>query len=121
MQQINFTLSRFPRCPPIRRIDLSQKEKGKGGGDKEQDGQEEGDGQEFKLVCDAAELALAQGTLSTSSLQRRLRLGYSRAARIIDTLEEMGLLSRSDGQRPRQVLMTREQWKKGIEEMKADE
>lgn len=102
-------------------VEQSQKEKGKGGGDKEQDGQEEGDGQEFKLVCDAAELALAQGTLSTSSLQRRLRLGYSRAARIIDTLEEMGLLSKSDGQRPRQVLMTREQWKKGIEEMKADE
>ena len=103
-------------------VEQSQKEKGgKGGGDKEQDNQEEGEGQEFKLICDAAELALAQGTLSTSSLQRRLRLGYSRAARIIDTLEEMGLLSRSDGQRPRQVLMTREQWKKGIEEMKADE
>ncbi|MBP5665516.1 MAG: DNA translocase FtsK, partial [Clostridia bacterium] len=103
-------------------VEQSQKEKGgKGGGDKEQDNQEESEGQEFKLICDAAELALAQGTLSTSSLQRRLRLGYSRAARIIDTLEEMGLLSRSDGQRPRQVLMTREQWKKGIEEMKADE
>ena len=94
----------------------NQKDKGK---DRESDqGMDDAD-QDYRLICEAAELALSQGAISTSSLQRRMRLGYGRAARIIDSLEAMGLLSGSDGSKPRTVLMTKEQWKKRLEEENA--
>ena len=50
------------------------------------------------------------GQASTSALQRRLKLGYGRAARLIDIMEEMGVVGPSEGSKPRQVLMTREQY-----------
>ena len=43
---------------------------------------------------------------STSLLQRRLRIGYSRAARIIETMEEQGIIGPADGARPREVLIS---------------
>ena len=43
-------------------------------------------------------------------LQRRFRIGYNRAARIIDEIEDMGIIGPSDGSRPRQVLMTEEEY-----------
>ena len=43
-------------------------------------------------------------------LQRRFRIGYNRAARIIDEIEEMGIIGPSDGSRPRQVLTTEEEY-----------
>ena len=43
-------------------------------------------------------------------LQRRFRIGYNRAARIIDEIEEMGIIGASDGSRPRQVLTTEEEY-----------
>ena len=91
----------------------SQKEKGQS-----RDNDPAGDDadQDRRLIREAAELALSQGCISTSSLQRRMRLGYGRAARVIDSLETMGLLSGSDGSKPRQVLMTKDQWKKRLEE-----
>jgi S-DNA-T family DNA segregation ATPase FtsK/SpoIIIE len=45
-------------------------------------------------------------TASTSMLQRRLRLGYTRAGRVIDMLERRGVISGYEGSKPRQVLMT---------------
>ncbi len=63
-----------------------------------------------ELVMMAAELGLKQKQLSASNLQRKLKLGYSRAARIIDRLEEMGFLTEADGSKPRQVLMTEAEW-----------
>lgn len=47
---------------------------------------------------------------STSMLQRRLRLGYARAGRIIDQLEQKGIIGPYEGSKPRQVLITRQQW-----------
>ena len=47
---------------------------------------------------------------STSSLQRKLKLGYARAARIIDELENMGVVGPYEGAKPRKVLMTKQQW-----------
>ena len=49
-------------------------------------------------------------TASTSFLQRKLSLGYARAARIMDDLENAGVVGPAVGAKPRQVLMTREQW-----------
>lgn len=68
------------------------------------------DDQDIEIIKEAAEIAFSQGGLSTSNLQRRLRLGYNRAARVIDYLEEAGLLSAADGSRPRKLLMTKEEW-----------
>ena len=46
------------------------------------------------------------GKASTSLLQRRLRIGYGRAARLIETMEEQGIVGVADGNRPREVLIT---------------
>ncbi len=58
----------------------------------------------------AIEVVVDLGQASTSLLQRKLRLGYSRAARIIDEMEEMGIIGPSEGSKPRQVLMSKNQW-----------
>lgn len=66
----------------------------------------ESDGERDELFRDAAEVVLQHRQGSTSLLQRKLRIGYSRAARIIDQLEEAGVLSPSEGAvRPREVLI----------------
>lgn len=54
---------------------------------------------------DAIELIKEQETVSISQLQRRFRIGYNRAARLIDDLEAMGFVSEADGSKPRQVLI----------------
>ncbi len=58
----------------------------------------------------AIEVVVDLGQASTSLLQRKLRLGYSRAARIIDEMEEMGIIGQSEGSKPRQVLLSKNQW-----------
>ncbi len=58
----------------------------------------------------AIEIVVDAKQASTSLLQRRLRLGYARAARVMDEMEQMGIIGPSEGSKPRQVLMTREQW-----------
>ena len=63
-----------------------------------------------EMVEKAIEILVEAGQASTSYLQRRLKLGYARAARIIDELEEMGIVGPSEGAKPRAVLMTKEQW-----------
>ena len=68
-----------------------------------------GSGDDDALLFDAADLAVDSGKIATSMLQRRLSVGYGRAAKIIDRLEEMGVVGPSDGTKPRRVLMTREQ------------
>ena len=80
-------------------------EKGKssssdGGGFEEQD----------DMLQAAIECVIEAGQASTSYLQRKLKLGYARAARIVDQMEEMGIVGPFEGSKPRQVLMTREQW-----------
>lgn len=62
------------------------------------------------MVDKAIKTAVELGQVSTSMLQRKLRLGYARAARIIDELEERGIVGPMEGSKPRQVLITREQW-----------
>ena len=63
-----------------------------------------------ELIQAAAELAFEYKQLSASFLQRKLKLGYSRASRVIDALESAGLISPADGSKPRQLLLTRTEW-----------
>lgn len=68
------------------------------------------------LIREAAELAFEFNQISTSFLQRKLRLGYSRASRIVDSLEERGLISAADGSKPRKVVLSREEWERSLSE-----
>jgi S-DNA-T family DNA segregation ATPase FtsK/SpoIIIE len=61
---------------------------------------------EDPLLDEAIALVAQMGTASTSMLQRRLRLGYTRAGRVIDMLERRGIISGYEGSKPRQVLIT---------------
>ena len=68
-------------------------------------------GEEFdELIDAAAEVILETGQASVSMLQRRLKLGYARAARLVDQLEEKGIVGPFEGSKPRQLLITKEQW-----------
>lgn len=62
------------------------------------------------LLPDAIEVVMETGQASVSMLQRRLKLGYSRGARIVDQLEEKGIVGPFEGSKPRKLLITREQW-----------
>ena len=84
--------------------------KGSGGKSAKNDSSENVSDGDEELIMMAAELGLKQKQLSASNLQRKLKLGYSRAARIIDRLEEIGFLTVSDGSKPRQVIMTEAEW-----------
>lgn len=64
------------------------------------------DPDEDPLLAEAIQLVAEMGTASTSMLQRRLRLGYTRAGRLIDMLERRGIISGYEGSKPRQVLVT---------------
>ncbi len=68
-----------------------------------------GAGEADELLPQAIEIVVDSGQASTSMLQRRLKLGYSRAARIVDQMEERGIVGPSEGSKPRQVLITKEQ------------
>ena len=61
--------------------------------------------QDDELVWEAADIVISTGLGSTSNLQRRLKVGYSRAGRIMDQLEEKGIVGPANGSKPREVLV----------------
>ncbi len=63
-----------------------------------------------EMLPAAVDVLLESGQASVSMLQRRLKLGYARAARIVDEMEEMGIVGPFQGSKPREILITREQW-----------
>ena len=63
-----------------------------------------------EMLTKAIETVVDAGQASTSLLQRRLKLGYARAARIMDEMEAMGIIGPYEGSKPRQVLITKNQW-----------
>ena len=63
-----------------------------------------------ELLPQAVEIVVDTGMASVSMLQRRLKLGYSRAARLVDQMEELKVVGPFEGSKPRQVLITKEQW-----------
>jgi len=81
---------------------------------------EELDGDE--MLPAAVDVILETGQASVSMLQRRLKLGYARAARIVDEMEEKGIVGPFQGSKPRAILITKEQWelrKSGSDEQMA--
>ena len=56
------------------------------------------------------DVILELGQASVSMLQRRLKLGYARAARLVDQMEQQGIVGPFEGSKPRQLLITKEQW-----------
>jgi len=68
------------------------------------------DGDEDPMLRAALELAVESRKISTSLIQRRLSLGYGRAAKLIDRMEQMGYVSAPDGQKPREVLISKEEF-----------
>ncbi len=64
---------------------------------------------------EAVEIVIEAGQASTSMLQRRMRVGYARAGRLIDEMERRGVISEADGSKPRSVLMTREQFNEAFD------
>jgi len=77
-----------------------------------QDNEEEYDNEEDELLTKAVQLCIEQGQASISLLQRRLRIGYTRAARLIDIMEKRGYIGPFEGSKPRSVLISLEQYQK---------
>jgi len=71
---------------------------------------QDADGQYDELLIQAVDVFMETGQGSVSVLQRRLKLGYARAARIVDEMEERGIVGPFSGSKPREILITREQW-----------
>ena len=77
--------------------------------DKEIDAAEEDDNTD-PLLMEAIDVVVETGQASTSFIQRRFKVGYARAGRIIDQMEERGVISGFQGSKPREVLMSKERW-----------
>ena len=77
--------------------------------DKELD-QAEDDDNTDPLLMEAIDVVVETGQASTSFIQRRFKVGYARAGRIIDQMEERGVISGFQGSKPREVLMSKERW-----------
>ncbi|HTE69718.1 MAG TPA: DNA translocase FtsK, partial [Actinomycetes bacterium] len=70
---------------------------------------EDDDGDEDPLLTQAMEIVVRSGLGSTSMLQSKMKVGFSRARRIMDQLEERGVVGPSEGSKPRDVMMTVEE------------
>jgi len=95
----------------LHEIEQHAEEKDKGGrgnGGSPAAGGDNGDYDE--LLPAAIDVVLELGQASVSMLQRRLKLGYGRAARLVDQMEEKGIVGPFEGSKPRQLLITKEQW-----------
>lgn len=82
-------------------------EKKKASGVSDEDGDS---GETDEMVPKAIEVVVESQMASTTLLQRKLKLGYARAARIMDNLEERGIIGPFEGSKPRKVLVTKQQW-----------
>ena len=83
---------------------------GKGPGDKSSDS-DETDSDYDQLLPQAVNVILETDQASVSMLQRRLKLGYARAARIVDQMEQMGIVGPFEGSKPRAILVSKEEWR----------
>ena len=92
----------------MEQIEKRVEQGGKGSTDTPKSAAQDSDGDE--LLPQAVEVILETGQASVSMLQRRLKLGYARAARIVDEMEERGIVGPFEGAKPRQLLISKAQW-----------
>ncbi len=96
----------------LAQIEKAAEDKNGGGSSSESEKQEAQDsGSDYdELLPQAVDVIFETKQASVSMLQRRLKLGYARAARIVDQMEEIGVVGPFEGSKPRQVLITKQQW-----------
>ncbi len=96
------------------------KEKGAGG--RGADGDDDADDSIYDNpeFIDAVDVALSSGKISTSLLQRKLSIGFGKAAKYIDAMEAIGVVSGPNGQKPRDVLMSKEEWHEKLSRVQFD-
>ena len=97
----------------------AQKCNKKGGGSNDRDDDDDGgsSGEGYlndRQFLDAVEVAVNSRKISTSLIQRKLSIGYGKAAKFIDIMEEMGVVGEANGQRPREVLLTPDEWREKL-------
>lgn len=89
----------------------------KGGSGDHDDGDDSGAGEGIlndRQFLDAVELAVNSGKIATSLIQRKLSIGYGKAAKFIDYMEDLGIVGEANGQRPRDVLMSPDEWREKL-------
>ncbi|MBO5945154.1 MAG: DNA translocase FtsK, partial [Clostridia bacterium] len=88
----------------------------------EDGGAEEGAGYlSDKQFLEAVDLAIKQGKISTSLIQRKISVGYGKAAKFIDIMEGLGVVSEPNGQKPRDVLVTKTEWQEMLSRRSLDD
>ena len=94
----------------LAKIEESVQEKEKGGKGSGAAPAEPAGDESDELLPAAVDVVLETGQASVSMLQRRLKLGYSRAARLVDQMEQRGIVGPFEGSKPRQLLISKERW-----------
>ncbi|MBR4472196.1 MAG: DNA translocase FtsK [Oscillospiraceae bacterium] len=95
----------------VQAMDDAANKKEKGSGSDDRDSASNGPGGDYdEMLPQAVEVVLEMGSCSVSMLQRRIKLGYSRAARIVDQMEELGVVGPYEGAKPRSVAIDRNGW-----------
>ncbi len=91
-------------------------DKSKKNDDISDDGDDESNGNIYndKRFVAAVELAIRSGTIATSYLQRKLTMGYGKAAKYIDIMQELGIVAPKNGAKPREILISMEEWKERL-------
>ena len=95
----------------------AQKCSKKGGSSDYDDGGDETHGEGYlndRQFLDAVDVAVNTRKISTSLIQRKLSIGYGKAAKFIDIMEDMGIVGEANGQRPREVLITPDEWREKL-------
>ena len=88
-----------------------------GGGDRDDSDVDSGSSEGYlndRQFLDAVEIAVNTRKISTSLIQRKLSIGYGKAAKFIDIMEDMGIVGEANGQRPREVLLTPDEWREKL-------
>lgn len=88
-----------------------------GGADRDDSDSSDGSGEGYlndRQFLDAVEIAVNTRKISTSLIQRKLSIGYGKAAKFIDIMEDMGIVGEANGQRPREVMLTPDEWREKL-------
>ena len=108
LDSVYSTATKYDECV-MHEVEKNTEEDGRADGG--MGGSGPGGGEDYdKLLPAAIDVVLEVGQASVSTLQRRLKLGYGRAARLVDQMEEKGVVGPFEGSKPRVILITKEQW-----------